>query len=66
VDRACSTYVSKKEYVQNSRRKETSKEAYSYREDNIKLNLREIGWGAIDWIHLSHKMDQWRVLVTLL
>jgi hypothetical protein len=22
-------------------------------EDNIKKNLREIGWGGIDWIHLT-------------
>jgi hypothetical protein len=21
-------------------------------EDNIKMDLREIGWGVVDWIHL--------------
>jgi hypothetical protein len=32
-------------------------------EDNIKINLREIGWGGVDWIHLAQDRDQWRVLV---
>jgi hypothetical protein len=29
-------------------------------EDNVKLDLREIGWGGgTDLIHLSRDMDQW-------
>jgi hypothetical protein len=28
-------------------------------EDNIRINLREIGWGGMDWI----EWDQWRALV---
>jgi hypothetical protein len=31
--------------------------------DNIKLDLREIGWGGLDWIDLAQVRDQWRVLV---
>jgi hypothetical protein len=31
--------------------------------DNIKLNLREIEWGGMDWIDLAHDMYHWRVLV---
>jgi hypothetical protein len=31
--------------------------------DNIKMDLREIGWYGIDWIDLAQDMDQWRVLV---
>jgi hypothetical protein len=31
--------------------------------DNIKIDLREIGWGGIDWIDLSQDRDQWRALV---
>jgi hypothetical protein len=27
------------------------------------MNLREIGWGGIDWIDLAENGDQWRVLV---
>jgi hypothetical protein len=32
-------------------------------EDNIKMDLREIGWGGIEWIHLAHDTDQWRALL---
>jgi hypothetical protein len=31
--------------------------------DNIKMDLREIGWDGIDWIDLAQDMDQWRALV---
>jgi hypothetical protein len=28
------------------------------REDNIKMDLREIGWGGMDWINLAQERDQ--------
>jgi hypothetical protein len=28
-------------------------------EDNIKMDLREIGWGGMDWINLAQNRDQW-------
>jgi hypothetical protein len=31
--------------------------------DNIKINLREIGWDDMDWVDLAQDMDQWRALV---
>jgi hypothetical protein len=31
--------------------------------DNIKIDLREIGWDGMDWIDLAQDRDQWRVLV---
>jgi hypothetical protein len=31
--------------------------------DNIKMDLREIGWGGMDWIDLTQNRDQWRALV---
>jgi hypothetical protein len=31
--------------------------------DNIKLDLREIGWDGIDWIDLADDRNQWRALV---
>jgi hypothetical protein len=31
--------------------------------DNIKMDLREIGWNGIDWIDLAQDRDQWRALV---
>jgi hypothetical protein len=32
-------------------------------EDNIKMAVREIGWGGMDWIDLAQDRDQWRALV---
>jgi hypothetical protein len=32
-------------------------------EDNIKMDLREIGFGDVDWIHLAQDRDRWQVLV---
>jgi hypothetical protein len=32
-------------------------------EDNIKMNLREIRWGGMDWIDLAEDRDQWQDLV---
>jgi hypothetical protein len=31
--------------------------------DNIKMDLREIGWDDMDWIDLAQNMDQWSALV---
>jgi hypothetical protein len=31
--------------------------------DNIKMDLREIGWSDMDWIDLAQDRDQWRILV---
>jgi hypothetical protein len=31
-----------------------------------KMDLREIGWGGMDWIYLAQDRDQWRALVNTL
>jgi hypothetical protein len=31
--------------------------------DNIKMDLREIGWDGVDWVDLAQDRDQWRALV---
>jgi hypothetical protein len=31
--------------------------------DNIKMDLREIGWDGMDWIDLAQNRNQWRALV---
>jgi hypothetical protein len=31
--------------------------------DNIKIDLREIGWDGVDWIDMAQDRDQWRALV---
>jgi hypothetical protein len=33
-------------------------------EDNIKMDLREIVFGDMDWIHLAQDRDRWRALVS--
>jgi hypothetical protein len=32
-------------------------------EDEIRMNLREIGWGSVHWIQLAQDRDRWRALV---
>jgi ribosome biogenesis protein Nip4 len=31
--------------------------------DSIKMDLREIGFGDVEWIHLAQKKDRWWALV---
>jgi hypothetical protein len=30
---------------------------------NIKMDLRETGWGGMDWSEMAQDRDQWRALV---
>jgi len=32
-------------------------------EDNIFMDLWELGWENLDWAHMAHDRDQWRALV---
>jgi hypothetical protein len=32
-------------------------------EDGIKMDLREIGFGGVDWIHLAQDRDRWWAVV---
>jgi hypothetical protein len=31
-------------------------------EDNIKMDLQEVGWRGMDWIALAQGRDKWRAL----
>jgi hypothetical protein len=31
--------------------------------DNIKMNVKEIGWSSVDWIDLTPDRDKWGALM---
>jgi hypothetical protein len=47
-----------------SRRKDHSEDA-STAGVNIKMDVREIRWEGLDWIHLAHYRDQQQVLLKM-
>jgi len=34
-------------------------------EDNIRMDLREVGYGCVDWMELAQDRDRWRALVSV-
>jgi hypothetical protein len=32
-------------------------------EDNIKMDLQDVGWKTVDWIDMAQDRDRWRALV---
>jgi hypothetical protein len=32
-------------------------------EDDVKMNLKEMGWDGMDWIHLAEGRDKWQAAV---
>jgi hypothetical protein len=67
MGRACSTNGGKKNaytvLVGRPEGKRSLGRPRRRRVDNIKVDLRELGWGGMGWIDLAHDRDQWRVLV---
>jgi hypothetical protein len=31
--------------------------------NNIKMDLRKIGWGGMDWFDLTQEREQWKTLM---
>jgi hypothetical protein len=48
--------------VGNPERKRPPKRHKRICEDNIRVDLREIEWEGVDWMHLAQDRDQWRTL----
>jgi hypothetical protein len=46
-----------------ARRKETSSKTRCRWEDNIKMDLKEIGMCVMDWIRLAQDRNQWQATV---
>jgi hypothetical protein len=67
VGRACSTRGGEEEaygaLVEKSEGERPLRRTRRRREDNIKINLREMEWSGVDWIYLTQDRDQWRDLV---
>jgi hypothetical protein len=66
MGRACSTNVEKKNayiLVGKPEGKRPLGRSRSRWVNNIKMNVREIGWDGMDWIDLAQDRDQWRALV---
>jgi hypothetical protein len=67
MGRACSTNGEDDESVQDIDGKPGEKKPLRRPRrrcvDNIKIDLREIGWGGMDWIDQAQDRDQWKTLV---
>jgi hypothetical protein len=48
--------------MRNPERKRPLGRPRGFWEDTIKMDLREMVWGGMDWIDLAHDRDQWRAL----
>ena len=68
MEGACSMYGGEKRCILSfggeTCRTETTWKAQAIWEDNIKINLQELGWGGgMDWIFLAQDRERWRALV---
>jgi len=68
MDGACSTYEERRGvcrvFVGKPERKRPLGRPRRRWEDNIKMALREVGCGDMDWIDLAQDRDMWRDLVS--
>jgi hypothetical protein len=67
MGRACSTYGGEEEnicdLVGKREGKRPLRKTRRRREDNIIIDVREIGWDDTDWIHLAQDRDHCKALV---
>ena len=48
---------------ERERERETTWNTRRRWKDNIKTDLKDVGWGGMDWIDLASYRDWWRALV---
>ena len=69
MDRACGTYGGRERCAQGFGGETWGKETIGrpgYRwEDNIKMDLEEVGRDCGDWMELAQYRDRWRSLVSM-
>jgi hypothetical protein len=57
----CGTHGREEKIIQSfggeTRRKQTTRKIKAYMKDRIKMDLREIGWEGVEWIHLAQDRD---------
>jgi hypothetical protein len=49
--------------VRNPEGKRTLGRSRSRWEDGIRMDVRETGWGSVEWIQLAQDRDRWRAVV---
>jgi len=65
MSEACSAYVGEERRVLLVEKSEGNRSLGRPRrrwEDNIKMDLQEVGCGRMDWIELAQERDRWRTL----
>jgi hypothetical protein len=69
MSRACSTYGREEKpihcFVLKPERKRTLGRPRRRWEDNIKMDIQEVGCEVMDWIELAQDRDRWRVFVNV-
>jgi hypothetical protein len=50
--------------VENPEEKGSLGRSRRRRDDGIRMDLREISWGSVEWIHLAEDRDRWRAFVS--
>jgi len=64
---ACSAYGRGERHMQglggNLRERDHLGDSGHIWEDNIKMDLQEVGCGSMDWIELAQDRDRWRARV---
>jgi hypothetical protein len=56
---ACSTHGIDKKFVQNFDWNKPLGRPRRKLEDNIRMDVKEIMWENVDWIHLAQDRDRW-------